>query len=69
MSVEALVIDASIAVKWLIEEDGTPLALALRADRAGSPHEHPLEEGSARRAFRPGKPLCDRVVPLAEAAG
>lgn len=30
MSGEALVIDASIAVKWLIEEEGTPLALALR---------------------------------------
>jgi predicted nucleic acid-binding protein len=30
MSGETLVIDASIAVKWLIEEDGTPLALALR---------------------------------------
>jgi predicted nucleic acid-binding protein len=30
MSDEALVIDASIAVKWLIEEDGTPQALALR---------------------------------------
>ena len=26
----ALVIDASIAVKWVIEEDGTPEALALR---------------------------------------
>ena len=25
-----LVIDASIAVKWVIEEDGTPEALALR---------------------------------------
>lgn len=30
MSGETLVIDASIAVKWLIEEDGTPQALALR---------------------------------------
>jgi predicted nucleic acid-binding protein len=30
MSAEALVIDASIAVKWLIEEDGTSEALALR---------------------------------------
>ena len=30
MSDEALVIDASIAVKWLVEEDGTPQALALR---------------------------------------
>jgi predicted nucleic acid-binding protein len=30
MSGEALVIDASVAVKWLIEEDGTPEALALR---------------------------------------
>jgi predicted nucleic acid-binding protein len=28
--VNALVIDASIAVKWVIEEDGTPEALALR---------------------------------------
>ena len=26
----ALVIDASIAVKWVVEEDGTDLALALR---------------------------------------
>lgn len=25
-----LVIDASIAVKWVVEEEGTPLALALR---------------------------------------
>ena len=25
-----LVIDASIAVKWVVEEDGTPQALALR---------------------------------------
>ena len=30
MSGEALVIDASVAVKWLIEEDGTSDALALR---------------------------------------
>jgi predicted nucleic acid-binding protein len=30
MNGETLVIDASIAVKWLIEEDGTPRALALR---------------------------------------
>jgi predicted nucleic acid-binding protein len=28
--VKTLVIDASIAIKWVIEEDGTPLALALR---------------------------------------
>jgi predicted nucleic acid-binding protein len=28
--VSALVIDASIAVKWVIEEDGTPQALMLR---------------------------------------
>jgi predicted nucleic acid-binding protein len=28
--VNALVIDASIAVKWVVEEDGTPEALALR---------------------------------------
>ncbi|ENN83791.1 hypothetical protein RHSP_41021 (plasmid) [Rhizobium freirei PRF 81] len=27
---ETLVIDASIAVKWVVEEEGTPLALALR---------------------------------------
>jgi predicted nucleic acid-binding protein len=27
---EALVIDASVAVKWLVEEDGTAEALALR---------------------------------------
>ncbi|RWA81793.1 type II toxin-antitoxin system VapC family toxin [Mesorhizobium sp.] len=27
---ETLVIDASIAVKWVVEEDGTPLALGLR---------------------------------------
>lgn len=27
---KTLVIDASIAIKWVIEEDGTPLALALR---------------------------------------
>ena len=25
-----LVIDASIAIKWVVEEDGTPQALALR---------------------------------------
>ena len=30
MSGEPLVIDASVAVKWLIEEEGTPQALALR---------------------------------------
>jgi predicted nucleic acid-binding protein len=30
MSGETLVIDASVAVKWLIEEDGTPQALTLR---------------------------------------
>ncbi|RFB76636.1 type II toxin-antitoxin system VapC family toxin [Methylovirgula sp. 4M-Z18] len=29
---ETLVIDASIAVKWVIEEDSTPLALGLRQD-------------------------------------
>jgi len=28
--VTTLVIDASIAVKWVVEEDGTPQALALR---------------------------------------
>jgi len=28
--VNTLVIDASIAVKWVVEEDGTPAALALR---------------------------------------
>jgi predicted nucleic acid-binding protein len=28
--VNTLVIDASIAVKWVIDEDGTPEALALR---------------------------------------
>jgi predicted nucleic acid-binding protein len=28
--VNALVIDASIAVKWVVDEDGTPEALALR---------------------------------------
>jgi predicted nucleic acid-binding protein len=28
--VNTLVIDASIAVKWVVEEDGTPEALALR---------------------------------------
>jgi predicted nucleic acid-binding protein len=28
--VTAFVIDASIAVKWVVEEDGTPQALALR---------------------------------------
>jgi len=28
--VNSLVIDASIAVKWVVEEDGTPEALALR---------------------------------------
>jgi predicted nucleic acid-binding protein len=28
--VSSLVIDASIAVKWVIEEDGTPAALTLR---------------------------------------
>jgi predicted nucleic acid-binding protein len=28
--VNTLVIDASIAVKWVVEEDGTPQALALR---------------------------------------
>jgi predicted nucleic acid-binding protein len=28
--VRSLVIDASIAIKWVIEEDGTPQALALR---------------------------------------
>jgi predicted nucleic acid-binding protein len=28
--VSALVIDASIAVKWVVEEDGTPQALMLR---------------------------------------
>jgi predicted nucleic acid-binding protein len=27
---ETLVIDASIAVKWVVEEDGTPLAVMLR---------------------------------------
>ena len=27
---KTLVIDASIAIKWVVEEDGTPLALALR---------------------------------------
>lgn len=27
-----LVIDASIAIKWVIEENGTPAALSLRAD-------------------------------------
>lgn len=30
MSAEALVVDASIAVKWLVDEDGTAQALALR---------------------------------------
>jgi predicted nucleic acid-binding protein len=30
--VNALVIDASIAIKWVIEEDGTPAALALRGN-------------------------------------
>jgi predicted nucleic acid-binding protein len=30
MSGETLVIDASVAVKWLIEEEGTPQALKLR---------------------------------------
>ncbi|CDX22733.1 conserved hypothetical protein [Mesorhizobium sp. ORS 3324] len=29
---ETIVIDASIAVKWVVEEDGTPLALGLRKD-------------------------------------
>ncbi|MFT4182877.1 MAG: type II toxin-antitoxin system VapC family toxin [Rhizobium sp.] len=27
---ETLVVDASIAIKWVIEEDGTPLAVGLR---------------------------------------
>ncbi|MBB3609786.1 type II toxin-antitoxin system VapC family toxin [Rhizobium sp. BK602] len=27
---ETLVVDASIAIKWVIEEDGTPLAVRLR---------------------------------------
>jgi predicted nucleic acid-binding protein len=30
MSDDALVVDASVAIKWLIEEDGTPHALLLR---------------------------------------
>jgi len=30
MNGETFVIDASIAIKWVIEEDGTPEALALR---------------------------------------
>jgi predicted nucleic acid-binding protein len=28
--VNTLVIDASIAIKWVVEEDGTPEALVLR---------------------------------------
>ena len=35
---ETLVIDASIAIKWVVEEDGTPLALGLRhAHRFAAP--------------------------------
>ncbi|TIP33121.1 MAG: type II toxin-antitoxin system VapC family toxin, partial [Mesorhizobium sp.] len=30
---ETLVVDASIAVKWVVEEEGTPLALGLRHGR------------------------------------
>jgi predicted nucleic acid-binding protein len=30
--VRTLVVDASIVVKWVVEEDGTPEALALRRD-------------------------------------
>src|SRR5688572_2721717 len=30
-TVKSFVIDASIAVKWVVEEEGTPEALALRA--------------------------------------
>jgi len=30
--VNTLVIDASIAIKWVIEEEGTPLALTLRRE-------------------------------------
>lgn len=37
MSGEALVIDASVAVKWLIEEDGTAEALALRGRKLIAP--------------------------------
>jgi predicted nucleic acid-binding protein len=37
MSGEALVIDAGVAVKWLIEEDGTPQALALRRAKLIAP--------------------------------
>jgi hypothetical protein len=37
--VTTFVIDASIAVKWVVEEDGTPLALALR-QRAIAPRQY-----------------------------
>ncbi len=33
----ALVIDASIAVKWVVEEEGTPAALALRGRQLTAP--------------------------------
>ena len=32
MTARPLVVDASVAIKWLVEEDGSEDALALRAD-------------------------------------
>lgn len=32
-----VVIDASVAIKWVVEEEGTPLALSLRRDKISAP--------------------------------
>jgi len=53
--VSALVIDASIAIKWVIDEEGTKEALALRGRALAAPDlliEHPLEKGPSLRTFR-----------------
>jgi predicted nucleic acid-binding protein len=35
--VSALVIDASVAIKWIIDEEGSPAALALRKHSLAAP--------------------------------
>jgi predicted nucleic acid-binding protein len=58
--VKTLVIDASVAVKWVVEEEGTAEALALlraskRSRASGSRMcQHFVEEGAMKRAYESG---------------
>ena len=66
-----IVVDASVALKWVLPENGSDVALALRSQSLAAPSHWLIEAGNAlwRYVQTNRIPVADAVLSLRELAG